>query len=162
MKALLVPVVAILDPILEAHGFLRGRAGQIYRRKGQYVWMMLQLQTSSATRDSCVIFTVNVGLASVLLAKRLGSSLRNIGSAQDCHLFYRATNLVSEDSDDRWWTVTSEREARIAAQDVLALVQRVLATVGSVESDAAFCRFLREHANLPDWQTADYLRQLEC
>jgi hypothetical protein len=95
---------AHVEPTLREIGFRR--SGQTFRRREGPNWLVIDLQTSRYSRAEDLALTVNLGVASALLAAFYGRSDRSPTGA-DCHLQERLGPLVF-DGRDHWWTLDRE------------------------------------------------------
>jgi hypothetical protein len=139
-----------------------------YRRRGSAfsaqlddMIAMVQVQKSQSTTRDRLVFTVNLGLFSRPLARKLGRDTDK-PSFGDVHWQARIGFLTPERAD-RWWEARSDAEAAQAAEEVgQALVAHAVPALGELGSTEKLCALWRSGPTrgTMDWYRKEYLRLL--
>jgi hypothetical protein len=101
---------------LKRHGF--AKKGNTFRRKRGEVCHVVSVQKSGKSTSDAVVFTVNLGVASLRLLARSGVEPGKC-TIEDCHWRQRLGS-VSSRAEDVWWTVRDEVSADAASAEVVA------------------------------------------
>ncbi|MBI3313387.1 MAG: DUF4304 domain-containing protein [Candidatus Omnitrophica bacterium] len=86
------------------------------------VVLVIQLQSSSKTTKNFLVMTLNLGVFSKILSKKLGAEIKK-PTIPDCHWRERIGNL-SEYRSDKWWEVKNELEAYAVADEIVKLIKK--------------------------------------
>jgi hypothetical protein len=152
-------VLTAMREALAPAGF-RKRGANFKRAVGDIVHVV-QLQSSSKSTSSVLVATVNLGVFSRELERRLGGPVTDPTEA-DCHWRQRLGALTPPD-EDRWWDVRDLDAARSAAAEVGEMLRGyALPALDALDSTASL-RALWEGGQSPgltDRTRRDYLRVL--
>jgi Domain of unknown function (DUF4304) len=156
-------VAIIVDRIVEAlraFGFSRRGKRTVVSEQGDVLWLV-ELQKSKKSTGNELVFTINLGVYSLLLAKRLGQSDRRPEVA-DCHWTQRL-GVLSGELEDKWWDVSDVFEATNVGEEITRLLKNyALPTFARLGSTAAL-RALWQTGQCPgltEYQRNEYLKVL--
>lgn len=148
-----------IERVLKLHGL--GRKGNNYSGQRNDVVLLVQLQKSDASTAEKLILTVNLGIFSRPLAKKLGYDISS-PTVPDCHWRERIGFLLPV-QDDKWWTVTADKDAiRVGEELANALSTYGIPTMNNLDSSAKL-RDLWSSGQCPgltEGQRKDYLKTL--
>jgi hypothetical protein len=148
-----VTVLQRLQEALAGLGFKR--CGSTFRKESGDVVHLVSLQSSQSSTASTLRFTINLAVS----VPRLGGQTDDVWSAQ----WRERIGAVMPDPRDRWWNVSSPREAEAVAQEMAeALVEYGLPAQGHISSAADLLRLWEsgKSPGLTAVQAARYVDQL--
>jgi hypothetical protein len=148
-------VLALMAELLRPVGFRK--AGSLFTRALPTVFHLISLQSSTSSTASSLRVTVNIAVWVPSLAE--ATQRPDVSSS---HWRQRIGTLMPEHSD-RWWTVTTKREAPSAAADMIAAVQQfALPALAALETSAALADLWESGASpgLTEFQAQRYLHRL--
>lgn len=150
----------LIRPVVEGIGkILRPRG---YRKRGLTFWrdvddvrQLVNLQRSTSSTASEVRFTINLA---VLCPKALASwELEySVASAPWCDRI----GSYGAFAQDKWWSATSEEEARAAVEAVLQMLNSALEILEAIDSVSKLSEALRKR--LPFLAAEKYVKKLEA
>jgi hypothetical protein len=112
----------ILDRIystLKPRNFVR--SGQVFKYSNSDLTYYVCFQSSRYSSASSLIFTINIGIGSELLYKLQGKA---ITSHLRGHEYKRIGSYLLSENGDKWWTVTDEDAAKLAAEEVACIIEK--------------------------------------
>lgn len=153
----------LIRPIIDAlSGVLRPRG---YRRRGSTFWRdiagirhLVNLQRSASSTALEARFTLNLGVLCPTVLASWDSEF-SVWSAP-----WRERIGGSISFFDEWWRVSSEEEARIAAEEILRLLNSALQVLERIDSVPALIEALRVGGSsvaVPDTIFEKYIEKLE-
>lgn len=108
--------------LLASHGFRRART-TFHRRLANGNWTIVNFQTSSKSSQTQVVFTINLGAASNLLARFFdGQRLSKPPTVDRCHWNTRLGFLLP-DRQDIWWVIDRETDPNRIKKKVVNLLR---------------------------------------
>src|SRR5262245_15177901 len=145
--------------LLKGVGFRK--SGQNYYSERNGITLLIQIQKSDRSSAERSILTVNLGVFSPTVAKRLGHQILRPTIAQ-CHWRQRVGHLFPVPSD-KWWSMSDPDGAKEVAQELVdALLTFGLPTLQTVDSNEKLEKLWKSGAGpgLTDGQRKDYLKAL--
>lgn len=152
-KTLIRPVVDAIGEALRPRGY-RKRDLTFWRDVGD-IRQLVDVQRSTSSTASEARFTMNLAALcpKALAAWELEYS---VASAP----WRERIGRYGVSAQDKWWSVTSEEEARAAAEEVLPMLSSALETLEAIDSVSKFKEALRKQ--LPPLAAEKYLEKLEA
>jgi hypothetical protein len=133
-KAFQAFVLDRVSACLKRHGF--AKKGNTFRRRRAEVCHVISVQKSGKSASEAVVFTMNLGVASLRLLARSEVEFDKC-TIDDCHWRQRLAS-VSPRAEDVWWTVRDDASADAASAEVMAwLDTHGVAALGALPDDAA-------------------------
>jgi len=152
-KTLIRPVVDAIGQVLRLRGY-RKRDLTFWRDVGE-VRQLVNVQRSTSSTASEARFTINLA---ALCPKALASWELEYSVASAPWSDRIGTYGVS--AQDNWWIVTSEEEARVAAEEVLQMLSPALEVLEAIDSVSKFSEALQKR--LPPLAAERYIKKLEA
>lgn len=145
------------------YSVLRPRA---FKRKGSYffcaqadVMILVQLQKSVSSTSESIRVTVNLGVFSKTVARKLGIAIEH-PTFPDCHWKSRIGFLSSE-KKDKWWEINSENDAQRVGDEIASLIaSNGLSALGTVDSTEKLRDFWARggYGGLSETEREDYFK----
>lgn len=108
-------IIKELNRVLEPYGFTK-QSSSAFIRPINDVLLLIEVQKGKYTGSDHLEVTLNLGIVSQLLAKRLGENTTKLDSSM-CHVRYRI-GILMPTKLDKWWEIDSAEQAHVAADQI--------------------------------------------
>jgi hypothetical protein len=158
---LLLIILNCLAPVLREAGYCK--AGRCtFMAQDEETKRFVHVQPSRTTTTDYLVFTINLGVLSMTLAKRMRCDTAKHGIL-DCH-WQERLGFLMPDPQDRWWTASTDAEALEVGKLVADLVKTfAIPELNRLTSTQALATLWRSGRSpgLTKHQRHEYLQLLE-